>query len=254
MVALRWKRSKPRLTRKADQLLLCCLAWALVTSCATRSHGQVVYSNSFDQHRSARLYTAQDLDSDWNEPVWNNGVEQGRVSLVTGAKAYGGSGSSLAISYPAKQRGSQESGAQWQLKLSGEHEELYSSYRVKFKNGFDFVRGGKLPGLAGGTAPTGSDVANGNTGWTARMMWRTNFKGKSGEPQQPTSQVISYAQYANSGSDKNGANEDKEYWMRSRLNRVKLKSGVWYQVTQRIKLNDPGVSNGIIQILSLIHI
>lgn len=231
-----------------SRLLLIYLACALLSSFATCVNGQVVFNNDFDQHQSARLYTVEDLNSDWNEPVWNNGVEDGRVSIVRGAEAYGGSGSSLAINYPAKERGSKKSGAQWRLKLKGEHEELYSSYRVKFKSGFDFVRGGKLPGLAGGTAPTGSDIANGKSGWTARMMWRTRFKGKPGEPRQSNAEVISYAQYANSGSEENGTSEDKEYWMRSRLSRVKLQSGTWYQVTQRIKLNDPGIPNGTIQI------
>ena len=209
---------------------------------------QTIYSNNFDQHSSAKQYSEADLVQDWQDPVWNNGVEEGRVSIVSGQRAYGGSGSSLAISYPKGTRGSKACGAQWRLNLDGDHEELYLSYRVKFESGFDFVRGGKLPGLGGGTTPTGNDTADGENGWTARMMWKTGFKGNAGSPQQSQSNIICYAQYAQSGPNNDGKKEDSSYLMNSRWSRSQLKAGNWYQITQRIKLNEPGQANGVIQI------
>lgn len=77
---------------------------------------------------------------------------KGRVSIMTGSQALG-AGSSLAVSYPEDEVGTKETGAQWQLELDGEYEKAFLSYRVKFADGFDFSRGGKLPGLAGGTDP-----------------------------------------------------------------------------------------------------
>jgi hypothetical protein len=35
------------------------------------------------------------------------------------------------------------------------YEVLYCQYKVKFEEGFDWKKGGKLPGLAGGDKPGG---------------------------------------------------------------------------------------------------
>jgi parallel beta-helix repeat protein len=80
------------------------------------------------------------------------------------------------------------------------------------------------------------------------MMWRTKFKGVSGNPQQLTSNAISYAKYTDSGFNMDGRDEDKEYWVNSDGNRTVLESGRWYSIRQRVKMNEPGVSNGILQI------
>ncbi|MFK7769799.1 MAG: nitrous oxide reductase family maturation protein NosD [Mariniblastus sp.] len=208
----------------------------------------VIYENDFDQYPTNRVYTDADLDKDWNNPSFNNGVTEGRVSIVTGPEAYGGTGSALAVSYPAGEHGPSETGAQWKFELDANLEEVVLSYRVKFKTGFDFVRGGKLPGLAGGTAPTGSTSANGVNGWTGRMMWRTDFTGVSGQPEQTTANGISYAKYTDSGPAQDGEDEDKNYWNNPDSSIVTLQSGVWYKITQRVKMNQPGVSDGILQI------
>lgn len=66
---------------------------------------------------------------------------------------------------------------------SGAKEVLFS-YSIYFENGFDFVKGGKLPGLYGGT---NIDVAKSCSGgrqdgrdecFSARMMWRTDGAGE----------------------------------------------------------------------------
>ena len=227
---------------------LATLLGGFVFSLASTINGQVIYQNDFDQHSQPIVYTDDELDADWREPVWENGVDEGRVKIVTGAEAYGGSGSSMSVFYPAGEHGPGDTGAQWRLELGGEYEEAYLSYRIKFKSGFDFVRGGKLPGLGGGDTPTGSDQANGVDGWTGRFMWRTDFQGTSGSPQQLSSNAISYAKYLTSGFNNDGAQEDKEYWVGANSNRSTMQSGVWYHLTQRVKMNDPGQANGIIQI------
>jgi parallel beta-helix repeat protein len=214
---------------------------------ATATHAQVIYENDFD-HRVAGLYAESDLDADWNSPDFTNGVTEGRVSIVEGEEAFGGTGSSLAVSYPAGQHGASETGAQWPFEFDAEFEEVTLSYRVKFKNGFDFVRGGKLPGLAGGTAPTGNAPADGFNGWTGRMMWRTDFEGVAGSPVQSLTNGISYAKYTDSGFNEDGRDEDNEYWNDSNGVRTTLVAGQWYQIIQRIKMNDPELDNGILQI------
>ena len=46
------------------------------------------------------------------------------------------------------------------------------TYKVFFPEGFDFVRGGKLPGLYGGTAPRGGKGVAVDDGFSIRTMWR----------------------------------------------------------------------------------
>lgn len=208
---------------------------------------QVIYENDFDQH-SAGLYTRALLDSDFNDPRFNDGVDEGRVTVVTGQDAHGGVGGSLAVAYPEGQVGTKETGAQWQLELDGEYEEAFLSYRVKFADGFDFVRGGKLPGLAGGSAPTGNAPADGDNGWTGRLMWLTDLGNDPNNPEQLVSNAISYAKYTDSGFDQTGRNEDEIHWIDSDGSRTQFESGQWYEITQRVKMNTPGESDGIIQV------
>jgi len=55
-------------------------------------------------------------------------------------------------------------------------EEAYVRYYVRFDPDFNFVQGGKLPGLCGAGCNTGGSKPNGYDGWSARIMWRGNGK------------------------------------------------------------------------------
>jgi len=50
------------------------------------------------------------------------------------------------------------------------------TYRVRFQPGYEWVKGGKLPGLFGGNSPSGGDPAR--NGFSTRMMWRKNAQGE----------------------------------------------------------------------------
>lgn len=52
------------------------------------------------------------------------------------------------------------------------------SYVVRFEEGFAFARGGKLPGLYGGQAPSGCTAAELSRGFSARLMWREGGVGE----------------------------------------------------------------------------
>eukprot|EP00493_Phyllostaurus_siculus_P024377 UN24717 len=43
-------------------------------------------------------------------------------------------------------------------------------FQVKFKSGFDFKKGGKLPGICGGSCTTGCKNITAD-GWSSRFMW-----------------------------------------------------------------------------------
>ena len=55
------------------------------------------------------------------------------------------------------------------------------TYEVAFDAGFDWVKGGKLPGLRGGPDPnncSGGNQANGTNCFSSRVMWRTDGNGE----------------------------------------------------------------------------
>jgi len=182
-----------------------------------------VYFNNFDQN-PAGTYTVAMLNADWNNPGWEDGITEGRVSIVSGSQAY--SGNSLRVLYPQGQVGN-TSGALWEMKLNSSYNELFCSYKVKFGEnlGFDFSTGGKLPGLGGGTTPTGGGKPSGYDGWTARIMWRE------------VGELFQYVYYPNQA----GTYGDYFGWG------VLATPGVWHDLKVRIVMNSPNVSNGILE-------
>ena len=120
----------------------------------------------FDASQAGQ-YTAEALNAEWNNPSWSNGVDTGRVSIIQ----RDGKNNVLGILYPAGEYGSRGSGAQWQRDFAPV-EAAYARYAIRFADDFDFVLGGKLPGLAGGEANAGGNAPTGVDGWSARMMWR----------------------------------------------------------------------------------
>lgn len=210
----------------------------LVVLAQDRVSGQscpsTIYSNDFNDD-SLGAYTLPDLATDWNDPDWNDGVDEGRVTIVDGAQAY--EGKSLCIRYPKGKFGPSDSGAQWKLIL-GDHDspdrydELYCSYRVRFgtDDSFHFVKGGKLPGLAGGAANTGGSQPNGCDGWSARMMWResgsvTQYVYLPGQPPGTFGEYLPW--------NVNGEHS--------------FVPGQWHLIQHRIVMNTPGVADGSIQ-------
>lgn len=52
------------------------------------------------------------------------------------------------------------------------------SYAVRFSSNFNFVLGGKLPGLYGGIGNTGGNIPDGTDGFSTRYMWGRNGVGE----------------------------------------------------------------------------
>jgi len=207
------------------------------------AQAQLIYSNDFEDD-SVGVYTVSNLDSDWNSPSSENGVEQGRVTIVDGAEAYQ-SGKSMRVTYPEGKFGSGDdrTGAQWKLEFDQGYEAVEVEYRLKFGTDFNFVRGGKLPGLAGGAANSGGNKPNGTDGFSARMMWRTD--GSSGSPLEgDEANIVQYIYHPDQAGDfaddfrwDDGAAGD---WK-------KFESNQWYHLRHRIALNTPGQNDGVVQ-------
>jgi hypothetical protein len=216
--------------------LLCSAFLVSVFSISSTVCAQVViFENDFDDDATG-TYSISNLNADWKSPPFDNGVEEGRVSIVGNSNAF--SGKSLEVTYPAGEHRSANSGAQWQLLFDDEYEELFVEYRIKFGAGFDFVRGGKLPGLIGGTANTGGDRPDGTDGFSARMHWRTD--GSSGSPLDRDRANIS--QYLYHPDQPNTFAEDFRWDDSASGEWAIFESDRWYHVRHRIVMNS--VING----------
>lgn len=204
----------------------------------------VIYQNNFDDDPIGQ-YTISNLNADWNTPPFDNGVEEGRASIINDDDAF--SGNSLAVEYPAEMHRSANTGAQWQLLFDQSYDELLVEYRVKFDEGFDFVRGGKLPGLIGGTANTGGNRPDGTDGFSARMHWRTD--GSSGSPL--TTDRANITQYLYHPDQPNATGEDFRWNDSADANWEIFESGRWYHLRHRVVMNTvvdgEGQHDGIVQ-------
>lgn len=136
-------------------------------------------------------------------------------------------GDILKVFYPAgsyKPSGEVRGGGWFIKRLDETGNDMYLSYDVKLEEGFDFVKGGKLPGFCGGECPTGGGLRG--EGFSARFMWRAD-----GELE-----VYAYLQ-------------DKEDGYGTSIGRGAgtITTGTWYNLTQRVKLNTSGNADGIIE-------
>lgn len=194
----------------------------------------IVYEQDFDLSDTG-LYQADQLINEWQSPHWHLGFDQGRVSI---ADTGDGRGNAMRVTYPAGRYGAGGASAflsdvQFGMGLPKTYEELYVAYDIRFAEGFDFVKGGKLPGLCGSDvyqAPesgcnTGGGYPSGYDGWSARGMWREN------------GELENYVYHA---SQRNYYGDD-EFW------NVSATPGVWHRVQHRVVLNTPGIKNGILE-------
>jgi len=124
------------------------------------------------------------------------------------------------------------------------YEAVEVEYRVRFGSGFDFVRGGKLPGLTGGIGNVGGNKPDGTDGFSARFHWRTD--GSSGSPLRSNqTDRANLTQYLYHPDQPTNFGEDFFYGPAN--NPLELTSDRWYHFRSRIILNTPGQNDGIVQ-------
>ena len=103
---------------------------------------------------------------------------------------------------------------------------LKLSYYVRFSDDFEFVKGGKLPGLFGGSETSGGNIPDGTNGFSTRLMWRRDGDGEV-YAYLPTSK--NYVTSIGRGS-----------WQ--------FIPGVWHHIEQEVILNDPDQKDGMIRL------
>jgi len=133
----------------------------------------------------------------------------------------------LTVSYPAgstaPSAGSPFGGAQACVPSSaGPGDTLALTYSVRFPSGFQFVKGGKLPGIYGGVEPFSGGEHNPN-GWSMRLVW-----GAGG-----TGGIYAYTAKTTGFGDEYG--QGNFSWQAD---------GQWHTVTERVTVNTPGASDG----------
>jgi hypothetical protein len=119
-------------------------------------------------------------------------------------------------------------GAQMYLDRQGvtPSDSLDLRYFVRFPAGFDFVKGGKLPGLFGGTANSGKKIPDGTNGTSTRYMWRSGGRGE----------VYAYLP----SSQSHGTSFGRGNWT--------FTPDPWHEIEQAVDLNIPGNSDGRIRV------
>lgn len=141
----------------------------------------------------------------------------------------------LQVEYPegsASQRsagtdGTPHGGTQLYLDwVHGAVDQAYLSYWLKFEKGFDFVKGGKLPGLFGGRVTSGRHIPDGADGFSTRYMWRARGRAE----------VYSYLPT----SVAHGTSLGRGDWS--------WPTGTWTNIEQHVELNTPGTDDGLVEV------
>lgn len=133
----------------------------------------------------------------------------------------------LSVRYPAgssaQSDGPPYGGAQMCLPFAaGPVRHATLTYKVRFPLGFQFVKGGKLPGLYGGDEPFSGGEHNPN-GWSLRLMWRTSG----------AAEIYAYTAATSGYGDEYGKG-----------NFAWKADGQWHTVTEKVALNTPGAADG----------
>jgi hypothetical protein len=103
---------------------------------------------------------------------------------------------------------------------------LFLRYRVRFADGFDFVRGGKLPGLYGGRMISGGRIPDGTDGFSTRFMWRAAGSGE----------VYAYLPSSQTWGTSLGRGS------------FRFQPGSWQCLEQELMLNTPGRADGAVRV------
>jgi len=120
-------------------------------------------------------------------------------------------------------------GCNWKVPFRYHVDKATLSYKVFFHEDFDFVKGGKLPGLAGGAGNSGGFVPNGYDGWSVRFMFKE------------AGTICAYLYYP-------GMPEQygEKKFLKDGSGMVYLKTGAWNSIILTVIMNHPEKEDGIV--------
>eukprot|EP00753_Platysulcus_tardus_P009270 PLAT192.1.p1 GENE.PLAT192.1~~PLAT192.1.p1 ORF type:complete len:405 (-),score=-20.81 PLAT192.1:387-1502(-) len=123
------------------------------------------------------------------------------------------------------------------------------SYRVYFPDGFEFVKGGKLPGLYGGNSASGAISCSGGSRsdecMSARFMWRTGGAGEMYTYLPPSFKANDAVCGVAPKSECNPT-----YGASVARGSFTFATGAWTTIGERVRLNDAGQENGELELFA----
>jgi len=130
----------------------------------------------------------------------------------------------------------------WNATDGSSFQTMLVSYEVAFDSGFNWVKGGKLPGLRGGLNSTGCSGGNQATGqdcFSTRLMWRKNGSGE----------VYAYIPPSNDLCSNKNIKCNSDFGISIDRGSFGFVGGQWNRVSLLVRLNDPpNVANGQVQL------
>ncbi|KAJ4483411.1 hypothetical protein J3R30DRAFT_3284673 [Lentinula aciculospora] len=141
----------------------------------------------------------------------------------------------LQVTYPAGSYSHNTGGSQfenlWNTTDGSSFQSMLLSYEVAFDKNFDWVLGGKLPGLRGGTNATGCSGGDEPTGldcFSTRLMWRPNGAGE----------VYAYIPTTSSFCQSTDIVCNSDFGVSISRGSFTFVSGEWNRITLFVQLND----------------
>jgi hypothetical protein len=151
----------------------------------------------------------------------------------------------LQVTYPQGSYSGGTGGTQfinlWNSSTGSGFNSMLLTYEVAFDTGFDFVKGGKLPGIRGGlnsTGCSGGSEADGSTCFSARVMWRTNGAGE----------IYAYIPETDGLCKEKNIICNSDFGISMSRGSFTFAPGQWNSITLLVLLNDPSSSNGVMQL------
>ncbi|HBL78095.1 MAG: hypothetical protein A2W90_13490 [Bacteroidetes bacterium GWF2_42_66] len=202
--------------------LLLCLASFMVRGQNNLTDINVIFNHSFVDN-TLGAYNTTELYADWNNPpsnVLNTSRSFIAVDTIAGTRT-----KVLHWEYPKGSLSPTYGGGQWETAVGASYSEIYFSYDIRFKPGFNFLRGGKIPGLKGG--PDFDEYPLPDEGFTASMMFTKGGK-------------INFYSYNQAGASQSYS------WGTSAF-----VPGQWHNITYRVVMNtvvgESGNQDGILE-------
>lgn len=161
---------------------------------------------------------------------------------VSGVNPPNTTGPVLEVTYPQASFSPDNSGAQfyslWNTSDGSVFQSMMLTYEVAFDSGFNWVKGGKVPGLRGGSVVDGCDGGNKPNGtdcFSARGMWRKNGAGE----------VYAYIPTPNGLCKENDIICNDDYGISLNRGSFSFAGGQWNRITLLVQLNNPpNIANG----------
>jgi hypothetical protein len=192
--------------------------------CAIELFEKELFSYDFEGLGEKQYANHEALKSDLNM-TWVKAFGAGRVSIEVSDEG----DHYLKVKYPQGTYGTTDGGLSMGKTLPSQNEVLFS-FKVQFATPFSFGKGGKLfGGVTGGMGNTGGQKPNGSDGWSVRYMHLGN-------------KLYQYVYHP----DQAGIYGD-ELVLQYTGEDILVESGRWYQFKTRVKVNDAGKHNGVIQ-------